>query len=57
MKMYESVRAALAVIYHDNTPFFGPVALTPYPFPIRSNELLDKNEKRKKRRMGNTTEI
>ena len=54
MKMYESVRAALAVIYHDNTSFFGPVA---YPFSIRSNESLDKNEKRKKRRMGNTTEI
>ena len=41
VKVYESVRAALVGIYHNNT-FFGRVALT--PFPGRSNELLDENE-------------
>ena len=42
--MYESVTEAFAATYHDDTKFFGPVPLTPYPFPGRSKKSLDENQ-------------
>ena len=43
-KMYESVTEAFAATYHDDTKFFGPVPLTPYPFPGKSKKSLDENQ-------------
>ena len=42
--MYESVTEAFAATYHDDTKFFGPVPLTPYPFPGKSKKSLDENQ-------------
>ena len=47
--MYESVTEAFAATYHDDTKFFGPVPLTPYPFPGRSKESLDENQNKKEK--------
>lgn len=44
VKTYESVRAALAGIYHDSTSFSDPLALILYPFLGRSNQSLDENK-------------
>ena len=44
VKTYESVRAALAGIYHDSTLFSDPFPLISYPFLRRSNQSLDENK-------------